>query len=230
MRTIKNQIVFGFCIFIFSACASTEKAKQETAESVSGTSALAAQDRVSQSAFDQVTTDWPKTPRSVAQKMTDKYGLPNEATKSMLIWHNNGPWKRSIVYREEVTHLFPKKHTDVLEQFLDLKVPAEKFDDLAKYDGSVMVERTKGEISARCDKEEMNMLALNLAKEIIDGKKGVDEARKEYAKSAMAFMMGKTNDYTDNLNFRSAKNTADPDQSFMKDMMGKESASDTSLE
>lgn len=106
-----------------------------------------------------------------------------------------------------------------MEQIIDYRVPPEKFDELAKYDGSVIVERTKGEISVRCDKEEMNFLALNLAKEIIDGKKISEEARKEYAKSAMAFMMGRTNEYTDGLKLVTMRNAADPDQSMFKDMM-----------
>ena len=41
--------------------------------------------------------------------------------------------------------------------------------DLARFDGSVIVERTRGEIGARCDKEEMNYLALNLAHDIVTG-------------------------------------------------------------
>ncbi|MEX2153654.1 MAG: hypothetical protein WD825_09970 [Gemmatimonadaceae bacterium] len=56
-------------------------------------------------------------------------------------------------------HSFPKPHTDLLEQFIDYRVPVDKYDELAAYDGSVIVERTKGEISARCDKEAMNFLA-----------------------------------------------------------------------
>lgn len=176
--------------------------------------------KVDQVTLDKFTADWPEKPKEVTKTMVEKYGLPNEATQSMLIWYNNGPWKRSIIYREEIEHKFPKPHVDVLEQFVDLKVPAEKGDDLLKYDGSVIVERTKGEISARCDKEEMNFLAINLAKEIIDGKKNVESARNEYAKSAMSFMMGKPNDYTDNLNFKMTKNTADPDKTILKEKMG----------
>ncbi len=52
------------------------------------------------------------------------------------------------------------KHTDLLEQFIDYKVPLDKYDDLAKFDGSVGVNRTKGELSARCDAEAHNLLAL----------------------------------------------------------------------
>jgi hypothetical protein len=53
-------------------------------------------------------------------------------------------------------------------------VPPDKFDELAEYDGSVIVERTKGEIAARCDLEGANFLALNLAHEIVTGKRSVD--------------------------------------------------------
>ncbi len=49
-----------------------------------------------------------------------------------------------------VPHDFPMPHPDLLEQFVDYQVPPDKFDELAQYDGSVIVERTKGEISARC--------------------------------------------------------------------------------
>lgn len=62
----------------------------------------------------------------------------------------------------------------------------EKFDELAEYDGSVVVERTKGEIAARCDKEEANFLALNLANEIATGKRSVEDARKFYAEAIRA--------------------------------------------
>ena len=54
-----------------------------------------------------------------ANQMIDKYGPPNEAIASRLIWYNNGPWKRTIVYRDEVLHNFPQLHSDVLEQFID---------------------------------------------------------------------------------------------------------------
>ncbi len=62
-------------------------------------------------------------------------------------------------------------------------MPPDKAGDLARYDGSVIVERTKGEIAARCDKEEANFLALNLANDIVTGKKSVEAARKFYAEA-----------------------------------------------
>ena len=156
---------------------------------------------------------WPAKSQEVAKKMIAKYGQPNEVTASMLVWDSNGPWKRTIVYRDPIPHNFPVPHPDMLEQFVDYRVPVEKYSDLAAYDGSVIAERTKGEMSARCDKEEMNMLALNLAHDISTGKRSVQEAREFYAATAMAFMKGQKSPYTQGLLFKAARgSTADPDK------------------
>lgn len=34
---------------------------------------------------------WADTPKQVARRTMDKYGPPNEATESRLIWYRNGP-------------------------------------------------------------------------------------------------------------------------------------------
>ena len=166
-----------------------------------------------QMSADGMIASWPAKPQEVARKTIAKYGQPNEATATMLIWHNNGPWKRTIVYRDVVQHNFPMPHPDLLEQFIDYQVPVAKFSDLAAYDGSVIVERTKGEMSARCDKEEMNFLALNLANDIVTGKRSVKDGRKFYAETAMAFMKGQMSPYTQGLQFQVPKgNVGDTDQ------------------
>lgn len=155
---------------------------------------------------------WPETPREVANTMIEKYGMPHEATATTLMWHGNGPWKHTILSRDEVPHDFPKPHTDVLEQAIDYRVPPHMFDELANYDGSVIVERTKGEMSARCDKEEMNFLALNLAHDIVTGQRTVEEARRFYSKTVAAFMRGERPAYTQGLQFQVPRGgTADPD-------------------
>ncbi|MGQ0816322.1 MAG: hypothetical protein ACT4O1_17985 [Gemmatimonadota bacterium] len=159
---------------------------------------------------------WPATPRQVADVTINKYGQPNEATETMLVWHNNGPWKRTILNREETPHDFPKPHTDLLEQFIDYRVPPDKFDELAAYDGSVIVERTKGELSARCDKEEMNFLALNLANDIVTGRRSVEAARQFYAETVAAFMRGERPPYTQGLQFQVPRGgTADRDRPLL---------------
>jgi hypothetical protein len=139
--------------------------------------------RADRESVEQILGKWPKVSKQAAETTMKKYGPPHEASRSRLIWHNNGPWKRTVIYAEEVEHHFPTPHHDVLEQYIPYKVPVEKFDDLAAFDGSVIVDRTKGEMSARCEGEEANFLALNLANDIVQGKKDVDTARRVYGEA-----------------------------------------------
>ena len=201
------------------AVTSTVNALQQEATGTGGEQPTAG--TVDRAAVEAIVAAWPATPRTVAGQMIARYGLPHEATPSRLIWFANGPWKRTIVYRDEVPHNFPKPHTDLLEQFIDYRVPPEKFADLAAFDGSVVPERTKGELSARCDLEEMNVLALNLAHDIVTGRRTVEDARQVYAETAMAFMMQRPAPYTEGLQFAVPRGgTADVDETVMGPMLG----------
>ncbi|HXG70704.1 MAG TPA: hypothetical protein VNJ04_08850 [Gemmatimonadaceae bacterium] len=160
---------------------------------------------------------WPKASREAAEFMMKKYGPAAERTPTMLVWGRTGPWKRTVVYNYEVQHLFPGPHTDVMQQWVDYRVPPDKFDDLAIYDGSVVVNRTNGEISARCDLEAANFLALNLANEIVTGARTSEDARKKYGEQIMLFKGGKPAPYTAGLLFTpSTRGTTDPDRPLMK--------------
>lgn len=145
--------------------------------------------------------------------MVEKYGQPQGVTPTQLIWKEQDPWQAIIIYRDPVPHDFPKPHKDVLEQVISYRVPPEKFDELAEFDGSVIAERTKGILAARCDKEPMNFLALNLAHDIVTDKASVEEARQKYAEVVAAFMKGEKHPYTQELQFRVAARggTGDPD-------------------
>jgi hypothetical protein len=44
---------------------------------------------------------------------------------------------------------FPTAHTDFLTQYIDYRVPVDRFDDLAAFDGSCLADRTAGEAAAR---------------------------------------------------------------------------------
>ena len=170
-------------------------------------------ERVDKNKVEQATADWPAPSKKAVMMLTEKYGPPNELTPTHAVWWNNGPWKYTKVSSMPVDHYFPMRHPDVMEQAIDFRVPPEMFDDLAAYDGSVIVERTKGEISARCDKEGANFLALNLAHEIVTGKRTVEDARAEYARQAMAMMNKQPAPLTERLMFSPMTgNSADPDQ------------------
>lgn len=160
--------------------------------------------------------DWPKDHRKAVEEMMEKYGQPDEATASMVIWNNNGPWEKTIIYKEEWQHDFPKGHKDYVEQFINYEPVEDKFDEIAQYDGSVILERTAGLMSARCDKERMNFLAINLAHEIMTGKRNVKDAREFYAKTAVETMMGGSSVYTEKFLFNLPEgDTGDPDEGMV---------------
>jgi hypothetical protein len=160
-----------------------------------------------------ITKDWPAMSKQSANLTIDQYGPPNEAIPSRLIWYNNGSWKRTIVYRDEIPHDFPQPHSDVIEQFIDYKVPPEMLGQLAKFDGSVIVERTKGEVSSRCDMEAANIVALNLMNDIVKGKLNAEKAREVLCEVISAYMMNRPAPYAEKLQFDvSSGNTIDTDE------------------
>ncbi len=161
----------------------------------------------------RMTAEWPKASREAIMFMTKKYGGPAAVTRDMAVWGRTGPWKRTIIYRVEQPHEFPGHHTDVMQQWIDYKVAPDMYDELAMYDGSVVLERTSGEISARCDKEGANFLALNLADEIARGKRSVEDARKMYGEQIIAMKAMKPAPYTEKLLFAvTTAGTGDPDR------------------
>src|SRR5690606_19371307 len=139
----------------------------------------------------KIIQSWPEESREAAQLVIDKYGEPDEAADTHLTWLDPGPWKRIVATREFHPHNFPVPHIDAVESFIDYRVPVEKFSALAEFDGSVIVERTAGEVSARCHDEEANFLALNLMHDIVTGRRDVKDARAYYAKEFADYRRGK---------------------------------------
>jgi len=160
---------------------------------------------------------WPKEPHESAERLIEEYGERAEWSATRLIWYDTPDgWKRTELSSEEIPHDFPAPHTDFLEQFIDYRVPLDMYCALALYDGSVMVERTRGEMSARCGGTSMNFVAINLAHYIVTGKKSVSEAREEYARLYKAYKNGEKPPATQGFLFElEAGDTGDPDISVL---------------
>lgn len=150
---------------------------------------------------EEITADWPETsvgqqgPKRSAGKMVEKYGPPDEATPNRLVWHENGPWKRTEVRADGPIHRFPIPHVDHLYQAIDYGAPPEAYDDLAAFDGSIQVRRTAGELVAACHREDANVLALNLAHEVATGQRSVEQARENSAAIMAERMAGGSPEY-----------------------------------
>ncbi len=160
-----------------------------------------------------VLASWPAKQRETATMMMSKYGEPSIVGDRMLVWFNTGPMVKTALMRDAVPHNFPMPHVDYLTQTVMHRVPADKLNDLNEYDGSVWVHRTRGELSAQCDVEAMNFLALNLAHDVIMGTRTVVDARDFYSKTAMAFKQGdRSSPYVTGLTFQPEPGAADPDR------------------
>ena len=165
----------------------------------------------------QIIKEWPQESQEAARLVIDTYGEPDEATESLLVWNVVGPWKRVVASRTFHQHEFPAPHIDAVESFIDYRVPADKVTALAQFDGSVVVERTAGEVSARCHDEQANFLALNLMHEIVSGQKSVGEARAYYAQEFLNYRRKEPTPYMEKLHFQPGRGTADPDQRLLSD-------------
>lgn len=147
--------------------------------------------------------------------MVQKYGLPHEATSGMLIWYYNGSWKRTVAHRDGTHHNFPRPHFDLLEQTIEYRVPAEKCSELAMFNGSLIINRTRGELGVCCDSEGTNLLMLNLAHQIIISHKTVEEARRQAVATTVARRLNWPMELTERLQFAVPETeervTADPD-------------------
>jgi len=159
----------------------------------------------------------PEESREAAQLVVDKYGEPQEATDSYLIWHSPGPWRRMVASKDFDEHRFPAPHNDSVQSVIGYRVPPDKVSDLARFDGSVVVDRTQGEVSARCHDEEANNLALNLVHDIVTGARTVEEARAYYAEEFAGYRRGDPTPYMDKLQFSAVPDAADPDERVLSD-------------
>ena len=156
---------------------------------------------------------WSGKHAETANMLIARYGQPNVVSDRALIWVNNGPFVRTVLWRDAQPHDFPMPHQDYLTQTVKHRVPADRLNELWEYDGSVWAHRTRGELSAQCDIEPFNLLALNLAHDIIMNRRSVADARAMYARTAMAYKNGdRSSAYTSGLIFGPEPNAADPDQ------------------
>jgi hypothetical protein len=166
----------------------------------------------------QVIARWPSESQEAARLVIDTYGEPHEVTASALTWHNVGQWKRVVATKAYYEHRFPAPHIDAVETFVDYRVPPGCYSALAEFDGSVIAERTAGEVSARCHDEQANFLALNLMHDIVTGEKSVQEARDYYATEFLNARRKEPTPYMEGLRFRPGTGTAaDPDTRVLSD-------------
>jgi hypothetical protein len=166
---------------------------------------------------------WPEAQKNVARQMLAKYGPPNEATPTQLFWYRNGPWKRTVLTSDVVAHNWPAPHSDFLTQIIDYRVPPEMAHLIAMFDGSILVDRTRGEVAARCDSEAANVLGLNMVHEIVTGKRTYEDARRTSEQNTVAYNLGRAAPYAERLLFEVPRGgTEDLDESHISEAIAQQ--------
>ncbi|MGH8240398.1 MAG: hypothetical protein ACREXP_25735, partial [Steroidobacteraceae bacterium] len=155
---------------------------------------------------------WPERTQRLAAPLVTHYGPPTDVSERQVTWYGNGPWKRTTLYKAEVPHNFAHVHQDVLEQTIDYRVPIDKLAPLAQFNGSLVVNRTRGELSSISDGEDMNFLALNVADDLVKGDRDVEQAMTYFAQLTRARMIKEAEPDLQRLHFTPAKpaQAADP--------------------
>ena len=62
-------------------------------------------------------------------------------------------------------------------KYIDYRVPPELAHLILQFDGSILVDRTWGEVAGWCAAEAANVLGLHMVHELVTGKPSVEEAR-----------------------------------------------------
>ena len=163
----------------------------------------------------RLTANWNEGSAHLAKWMWDHYGSPTEAAPGSLIWKNVHPFKRITIYREGIDHHFPYQHKDLIEHVVNYRVPINRVDEMTEFNGSVLFDRTRGELVARGDGMAMNVLSLNIAHDILSGVINHHKAREKYAHLAQEFFKGRDIHYAKHLLFDRGTLTADPDETMM---------------
>jgi hypothetical protein len=140
---------------------------------------------------------WPANTRFAALNLISKYGPPDAATDQRLVWNDSGQWNQVIVYREGAPDDFPTTHANFVENTIHYAVSQEKTAQLQKFNSALIVDRAAGTLSVRSNSEEANTLALNLADEVVRGKRTAASARDFMRDTLSKAMAGKSSPYMD---------------------------------
>ena len=108
------------------------------------------------------------------------FGMPDEVTDEQTVWHNVDGFKRIVCRDEYILHGSPAPHYDFIYCYIDLEVPEDLSDELAKCSGSILIDHLKNEVGARCGSLTANATTLNFVLDVVAGR--VKPVKDEYEK------------------------------------------------
>ncbi len=126
-----------------------------------------------------------------SQFLEKTFGQPDEATDEQTVWHGIDGFKRVVVRDEYILHGSPAPHYDFVYSYIDLEVPEELSDELAKCSGSILIDHLKNEVGARCGSLTANAVTLNFVMDVVHGRTKPEKEEYEKRILSMKDMFGR---------------------------------------
>jgi len=147
-----------------------------------------------------VVAEWHDTSALAARRMMQEYGPPDEVRRGRLVWNGNRPWKRTVV--RDVAPLYVEgDELGVVEQTVEFPLTAAQVAEVTAFDGRLSYDERNGELSARSEREELNILRMNLADDVADRRASPAQARDSFASILSLEQSGKSSPYLLGLRF-----------------------------
>jgi hypothetical protein len=119
-------------------------------------------------------------PVSYVKHLTKFFGKPDELTYKRAVWYNKDGFKKIEVLDEFILHTSPIPHYDYVYSYVDMKVPHELADDLARSSESILIDHLKGEVGGRCASLTANAVTIQYVIDVVEG--NVKPSKLEYEK------------------------------------------------
>lgn len=150
---------------------------------------------------ESIILQWPTFSYRVARYMIAKYGQPAVSSDVRLVWNENGPWKKTVLYRVPPGGSMLGEGTGRLEQTVAYAVPEDRIAELSRFDKRIGVDAKAGALTAVSDAESDNFLAINLADEVVRGRRTAREASDFRRQMLRLQDSGKSSPYLEKLLF-----------------------------
>jgi hypothetical protein len=119
-------------------------------------------------------------PAGYVKQLVKFFKNPDELTHKRAIWYNKDGFKRIEVLDEYILHSSPLPHYDYVYSYVDLRVPHDLSDDLAKSSESILIDHLKGEVGARCASLSANAVTIQYVLDVVEN--NVKPSKAEYEK------------------------------------------------
>ena len=117
-------------------------------------------------------------PVEYVKHLTKFFGAPDELTYKRAVWYNKDGFKRVVILDEFILHTSPSPHYDYVYSYVDMKVPHNLSDDLARSSESILIDHLKGEVGGRCATLTANAVTIQYVIDVVEG--NVEPSKEEY--------------------------------------------------